>query len=126
MDLKVAFFDSCSAPVSTINFELIYDFAEAHIGLESRWQVFFAIRTYLFSKLTKASLTNNGSALLTVPRHFRQLEANNAFQLLKCEFLLVKLVRVLLALRHVELALLHFCIGLILKFQIRLGAQLLL
>ena len=96
MKLQITFLDPGSTIHGAIDLEFANYLIKAHIGLEPMWQILLTIWALLLSQLVKATLANDGSALLAVEWGFWQLETHNTLELFEAQFLRIQVVHLLL------------------------------
>lgn len=88
VNVHVPLLDPLSTIIRTVQLEIIDQFLKAHIGLESNWQSLFAARTLPLLKIAEALLAYDVATLHAVKGDLRQLEANDALQLIERQLLL--------------------------------------
>ena len=87
MELEITLLASGATLQRAVHFEFADDLVQAHIGLETVWEVYLTVGALLGSKLPEAALADDGAALLAVEGRVWQFEADNALQLLEAQLL---------------------------------------
>lgn len=87
MDIHIALLDAPSAVVWAGGLEVIDQLLQAHVGLEAHWECFLAARTFADREDLEALLTDDRTTLHAIERYLRQIEANDAFQLVEGQLL---------------------------------------